>query len=139
MPLAKSPKERTVITKSHSRCLIFMAGITKAQGLIQPQGIPNCRHRCSPYFSIAEVIYRGFPVEEIVAQACAHQTPDSAKEEQIAVQDYGLKAADLQGEQFNKMRNYLGAQVSMMYANSLSSQPNDIEQLRQLVNALIVK
>ena len=61
------------------------------------------------------------------------------KEEQIAVQDYGLKAADLQGEQFNKMRNYLGAQVSMMYANSLSSQPNDIEQLRQLVNALIVK
>ena len=61
------------------------------------------------------------------------------KEEQIAVQDYGLKSADLQGEQFNKMRNYLGAQVSMMYANSLSSQPNDIEQLRQLVNALIVK
>ena len=90
-------------------------------------------------FSIAEVIYRGFPVEEIVAQACAHQTLGSAKEEQIAVQDYGLKAADLQGEQFNKMRNYLGAQVSMMYANSLSSQPNDIEQLRQLVNALIVK
>ena len=37
------------------------------------------------------------------------------------------------------MRNYLGAQVSMMYANSLSSQPNGIEQLRQLVNALIVK
>lgn len=153
-------------------------------------------------FSIAEVIYRGFPVEEIVAQACAHQTPGSAKEEQIvvgfltaaaiiagkdakeigivtanntlpspqkqegfivslgdhdyvlsgpacqrtvkmleqiAVQDYGLKAADLQGEQFNKMRNYLGAQVSMIYANSLSSQPNGIEQLRQLVNALIVK
>ena len=153
-------------------------------------------------FSIAEVIYRGFPAEEIVAQACAHQTPGSAKEEQIvvgfltaaaiiagkdakeigivtanntlpspqkqegfivslgdhdyvlsspacqrtvkmleqiAVQDYGLKAADLQGEQFNKMRNYLGAQVSMMYANSLSSQPNGIEQLRQLVNALIVK
>lgn len=152
-------------------------------------------------FSIAEVIYRGFPVEEIVAQACAHQTPGSAKEEQIvvgfltaaaiiagkdakeigiitanntlpspqkqegfivslgdhdyvlsspacqrtvkmleqiAVQDYGLKAADLQGEQFNKMRNYLGAQISMMYANSLSSQPNGIEQLRQLVNALIV-
>ena len=49
-----------------------------------------------------------------------------------------LKAADLQSEQFNKMRSYLGAQISMMYANSLSSQPNGIEQLRQLVNALIV-
>ena len=153
-------------------------------------------------FSIAEVIYRGFPAEEIVAQACAHQTPGSAKEEQIvvgfltaaaiiagkdakqigvvtpentlptpqkqegfivslgdhdyvlsgpacqrtvkmleqiAIKDYGMQPSDLPGVQFNKMRNYLGAQVSMMYANSLSSQPNGLEQLRKLVNALIVK
>lgn len=153
-------------------------------------------------FSIAEVIYRGFPAEEIVAQACAHQTPGSAKEEQIvvgfltaaaiiagkdakqigvvtpentlptpqkqegfivslgdhdyvlsspacqrtvkmleqiAIKDYGMQPSDLQGVKFNKMRNYLGAQVSMMYANSLSSQPNGLEQLRKLVNDLIVK
>ena len=37
------------------------------------------------------------------------------------------------------MRNYLGAQVSMIYANSLASQPNGLEQLRNLVNTLIVK
>ena len=59
--------------------------------------------------------------------------------EQIAIKDYGMQPSDLQGVQFNKMRNYLGAQVSMMYANSLSSQPNGLEQLRKLVNALIVK
>lgn len=153
-------------------------------------------------FSIAEVIYRGFPAEEIVAQACAHQTPGSAKDEQIvvgfltaaaiiagkdakqigivtanntlptpqkqegfivslgdhdyvlsspacqrtvkmleeiAIKDYGMSQADLKSAQFNKMRNYVGAQVSMMYANSLASQPNGLEQLRKLVNALIVK
>ena len=77
--------------------------------------------------------------EEIAAQACAHQTPGSAKEEQIALKDYGMKPSDLQGAQFNKMRNYLGAQVSMMYANSLASHPNGLEQLRKLVNTLIVK
>lgn len=31
--------------------------------------------------SIAEVIYRGFPAEEIVAQACAHNHPNGAKNE----------------------------------------------------------
>lgn len=153
-------------------------------------------------FSIAEVIYRGFPAEEIVAQACAHQTPGSDNEEQtvvgyltaaaiiagknpqsvgiltvqntlptpqkqegyiislgdhdyvlsgpacqktvkllqqIAAEDYGLSAQQLQGAAFNKMRNYLGAQVSMMYVNSLTSQPDGLEQVRKLVRALIVK
>lgn len=31
--------------------------------------------------SLAEVIYRGFPPEEVVAQACAHGAPSSAKDE----------------------------------------------------------
>lgn len=153
-------------------------------------------------FSIAEVIYRGFPAEEIVAQACAHQTPGNENEEQtvvgyltaaaiiagkdpqsigvvtlqntlpaphkqegyivslgdhdyvlsgpacqktvkllqqIAAEDYGLSEQQLQGEAFNKMRNYLGAQVSMMYVNSLTSQPDGPEQVRKLVRSLIVK
>ena len=123
-------------------------------------------------FSIAEVIYRGFPVEEIVAQACAHTIP-SGKDEQIvasylkaaaiiagkdaeklglvtskgtiptphkqegyitslgdhdfvlsgpacqksvailkeiAAKDYGMSKAGLEGEHFNRFRNYIGAQ-----------------------------
>lgn len=153
-------------------------------------------------FSLAEVIYRGFPAEEIVAQACAHQTPGSENEEQtvvgyltaaaiiagkdpqstgivtpqntlpspqkqegyiislgdhdyvlsgpacqktvkllrqIAAEDYGLSEQQLQGAAFNKMRNYLGAQVSMMYVDSLASQPNGLQEVRKLVRALIVK
>lgn len=31
--------------------------------------------------ALAEVIYRGFPAEEVVAQACAHGAPTSKKEE----------------------------------------------------------
>lgn len=153
-------------------------------------------------FSIAEVIYRGFPVEEIVAQACAHQTPGSINEEQTVVgfltaaailagkdaktyglvtanntlpspqkqegyitslgdhdyvlsgpacqktvkileqimrTDYGMNSDELKGEQFNKVRNYIGAQVSMMYVNSLSSEPNGEALVRQLVHNLIIK
>lgn len=30
-------------------------------------------------FSIAEIIYRGFPADFVVAQACAHEAPNSAK------------------------------------------------------------
>lgn len=153
-------------------------------------------------FSIAEVIYRGFPVEEIVAQACAHQTPGNINEEQTVVgfltaaailagkdaktyglvtanntlpspqkqegyitslgdhdyvlsgpacqktvkileqimrTDYGMNSDELKGEQFNKVRNYIGAQVSMMYVNSLSSEPNGEALVRQLVHNLIIK
>lgn len=32
-------------------------------------------------FSLAEVIYRGFPAETVIAQACAHGAPSSPKEE----------------------------------------------------------
>lgn len=35
--------------------------------------------------SIAEVMYRGFPAEEVVAQACAHTSPSSPKEEEMVV------------------------------------------------------
>lgn len=153
-------------------------------------------------FSIAEVIYRGFPVEEIVAQACAHQTPGSTNEEQTVVgfltaaaiiagkdakayglvtanntlpspqkqegyitslgdhdyvlsgpacqktvkllqkimtADYHMQASDLNGTQFNKVRNYIGAQVSMMYVNSLSSEADGEKLIRQLVSSLIIK
>lgn len=152
-------------------------------------------------FSIAEVIYRGFPVEEIVAQSCAHTIP-SGKDEQvvvgylkaaaiiagkdaeklglvtskgtiptphkqegyitslgdhdfvlsgpacqksvailkeIAAKDYGMTKADLEGEHFNRFRNYIGAQYSMMYIDSLASTKNGMERIRQAVKNVIVK
>lgn len=152
-------------------------------------------------FSIAEVIYRGFPVEEIVAQSCAHTIP-SGKDEQvvvgylkaaaiiagkdaeklglvtskgtiptphkqegyitslgdhdfvlsgpacqksvailkeIAAKDYGMSKADLEGEHFNRFRNYVGAQYSMMYIDSLASTKNGMERIRQAVKNVIVK
>lgn len=152
-------------------------------------------------FSIAEVIYRGFPVEEIVAQSCAHTIP-SGKEEQvvvgylkaaaiiagkdaeklglvtskgtiptphkqegyitslgdhdfvlsgpacqksvailkeIAAKDYGMSKADLEGEHFNRFRNYIGAQYSMMYIDSFASTKNGMERIRQAVKNVIVK
>ncbi len=152
-------------------------------------------------FSIAEVIYRGFPVEEIVAQSCAHTIP-SGKDEQvvvgylkaaaiiagkdaeklglvtskgtiptphkqegyitslgdhdfvlsgpacqksvailkeIAAKDYGMSKADLEGEHFNRFRNYIGAQYSMMYIDSLASTKNGMDKIRQAVKNVIVK
>ena len=152
-------------------------------------------------FSIAEVIYRGFPVEEIVAQACAHTIP-SGKDEQIvagylkaaaiiagkdaeklglvtskdtiptphkqegyitslgdhdfvlsgpacqksvailkeiAAKDYGMSKAGLEGEHFNRFRNYIGAQYSMMYIDSLASTKNGMDKIRQVVKNVIVK
>ena len=152
-------------------------------------------------FSIDEVIYRGFPVEEIVAQSCAHTIP-SGKDEQvvvgylkaaaiiagkdaeklglvtskgtiptphkqegyitslgdhdfvlsgpacqksvailkeIAAKDYGMSKADLEGEHFNRFRNYIGAQYSMMYIDSLASTKNGMERIRQAVKNVIVK
>ena len=152
-------------------------------------------------FSIAEVIYRGFPVEEIVAQSCAHTIP-SGKDEQIvagylkaaaiiagkdaeklglvtskdtiptphkqegyitslgdhdfvlsgpacqksvailkeiAAKDYGMSKAGLEGEHFNRFRNYIGAQYSMMYIDSLASTKNGMDKIRQAVKNVIVK
>lgn len=152
-------------------------------------------------FSIAEVIYRGFPVEEIVAQSCAHTIP-SGKDEQvvvgylkaaaiiagkdaeklglvtskgtiptphkqegyitslgdhdfvlsgpacqksvailkeIAAKDYGMTKAELEGEHFNRFRNYIGAQYSMMYIDSLASTKNGMERIRQAVKNVIIK
>ncbi len=152
-------------------------------------------------FSIAEVIYRGFPVEEIVAQACAHTIP-SGKDEQIvagylkaaaviagkdaeklglvtskdtiptphkqegyitslgdhdfvlsgpacqksvailkeiAAKDYGMSKAGLEGEHFNRFRNYIGAQYSMMYIDSLASTKNGMDKIRQAVKNVVVK
>lgn len=151
--------------------------------------------------SIAEVIYRGFPVEEIVAQACAHTIPTGKDEQvvvgylkaaaiiagkdavklglvnsdntiptphkqegyivslgdhdfvlsspacqksvailkQIAAKDYGMTKADLEGEYFNRFRNYIGAQYSMMYIDSLASTQNGMERIRQAVKNVIVK
>lgn len=151
--------------------------------------------------SIAEVIYRGFPVEEIVAQACAHTIPTGKDEQvvagylkaaaiiagkdavklglvnsdntiptphkqegyivslgdhdfvlsspacqksvailkQIAAKDYGMTKAELEGEHFNRFRNYIGAQYSMMYIDSLVSTKNGMERIRQAVKNVIVK
>lgn len=151
--------------------------------------------------SIAEVIYRGFPVEEIVAQACAHTIPTGKDEQvvagylkaaaiiagkdavklglvnsdntiptphkqegyivslgdhdfvlsspacqksvtilkQIAAKDYGMTKAELEGEHFNRFRNYIGAQYSMMYIDSLASGKNGMERIRQAVKNVIVK
>lgn len=151
--------------------------------------------------SIAEVIYRGFPVEEVVAQACAHTIPTSKDEQvvagylkaaaiiagkdavklglvnsdntiptphkqegyivslgdhdfvlsspacqksvailkQIAAKDYGMTKAELEGEHFNRFRNYIGAQYSMMYIDSLASTKNGMERIRQAVKNVIVK
>lgn len=152
-------------------------------------------------FSIAEVIYRGFPVEEIVAQSCAHTIPSGKDEQvvvgylkaaaiiagkdaeklglvtskgtiptphkqegyitslgdhdfvlsgpacqksvailkQIAAKDYGMTKAELEGEHFNRFRNYIGAQYSMMYIDSLASTKNGLERIRQAVKNVIVK
>lgn len=151
--------------------------------------------------SIAEVIYRGFPVEEIVAQACAHTIPTGKDEQvvagylkaaaiiagkdavklglvnsdntiptphkqegyivslgdhdfvlsspacqksvtilkQIAAKDYGMTKSELEGEHFNRFRNYIGAQYSMMYIDSLASTKNGMERIRQAVKNVIVK
>lgn len=151
--------------------------------------------------SIAEVIYRGFPVEEIVAQACAHTIPTGKDEQvvagylkaaaiiagkdavklglvnsdntiptphkqegyivslgdhdfvlsspacqksvailkQIAAKDYGMTKAELEGEHFNRFRNYIGAQYSMMYIDSLASTKNGMDKIRQAVKNVIVK
>lgn len=152
-------------------------------------------------FSIAEVIYRSFPVEEIVAQSCAHTIPSGKDEQvvvgylkaaaiiagkdaeklglvtskgtiptphkqegyitslgdhdfvlsgpacqksvailkQIAAKDYGMTKAELEGEHFNRFRNYIGAQYSMMYIDSLASTKNGMERIRQAVKNVIVK
>lgn len=152
-------------------------------------------------FSIAEVIYRGFPVEEIVAQSCAHTIPSGKDEQvvvgylkaaaiiagkdaeklglvtskgtiptphkqegyitslgdhdfvlsspacqksvailkQIAAKDYGMTKAELEGEHFNRFRNYIGAQYSMMYIDSLASTKNGMERIRQAVKNVIIK
>lgn len=152
-------------------------------------------------FSIAEVIYHGFPVEEIVAQSCAHTIPSGKDEQvvvgylkaaaiiagkdaeklglvtskgtiptphkqegyitslgdhdfvlsgpacqksvailkQIAAKDYGMTKAELEGEHFNRFRNYIGAQYSMMYIDSLASTKNGMERIRQAVKNVIVK
>lgn len=152
-------------------------------------------------FSIAEVIYRGFPVEEIVAQSCAHTIPSGKDEQvvvgylkaaaiiagkdaeklglvtskgtiptphkqegyitslgdhdfvlsspacqksvailkQIAAKDYGMTKAELEGEHFNRFRNYIGAQYSMMYIDSLASTKNGMERICQAVKNVIVK
>lgn len=152
-------------------------------------------------FSIAEVIYRGFPVEEIVAQSCAHTIPSGKDEQvvvgylkaaaiiagkdaeklglvtskgtiptphkqegyivslgdhdfvlsgpacqksvailkQIAARDYGMTKAELEGEHFNRFRNYIGAQYSMMYIDSLASTKNGMERIRRAVKNVIVK
>lgn len=152
-------------------------------------------------FSIAEVIYRGFPVEEVVAQACAHTIPTGKDEQvvagylkaaaiiagkdavklglvnsdntiptphkqegyivslgdhdfvlsspacqksvailkQIAAKDYGMTKAELEGEHFNRFRNYIGAQYSMMYIDSLASTKNGMERIRKAVKNVIVK
>lgn len=152
-------------------------------------------------FSIAEVIYRGFPVEEIVAQSCAHTIPTGKDEQvvagylkaaaiiagkdavklglvnsdntiptphkqegyivslgdhdfvlsspacqksvailkQIAAKDYDMTKAELEGEHFNRFRNYIGAQYSMMYIDSLASTKNGMERIRQAVKNVIVK
>lgn len=152
-------------------------------------------------FSIAEVIYRGFPVEEIVAQSCAHTIPTGKDEQvvvgylkaaaiiagkdaeklglvtskgtiptphkqegyitslgdhdfvlsgpacqksvailkEIAAKDYGMTKAELEGEHFNRFRNYIGAQYSMMYIDSLASTQNGMERIRQAVKNVIVK
>lgn len=151
--------------------------------------------------SIAEVIYRGFPVEEIVAQSCAHTIPTGKDEQvvagylraaaiiagkdaeklglvnsdntiptphkqegyivslgdhdfvlsgpacqksvailkQIAAKDYGMSKAELEGEHFNRFRNYIGAQYSMMYIDSLASTKNGMDRIRQAVKNVIVK
>lgn len=152
-------------------------------------------------FSIAEVIYRGFPVEEVVAQSCAHTIPTGKDEltvvgylkaaaiiagkdaeklglvtskdtiptphkqegyitslgdhdfvlsgpacqksvailKEIAAKDYGMSKAELEGEHFNRFRNYIGAQYSMMYIDSLASTKNGMDRIRQAVKAAIIK
>ena len=58
---------------------------------------------------------------------------------QIAAKDYGMTKAELEGEHFNRFRNYIGAQYSMMYIDSLASTKNGMERIRQAVKNVIVK
>ena len=151
--------------------------------------------------SLAEVIYRGFPPDEIVAQACAHGAPTSAKEEgevvgwlkaaslmagkdpvkygllngsgtglpaphrqegyivhlgdhdwvlsvpaaqksvavlkKIAEEDYGMDSKAADSSVFHAFRNYIGAQVSLMYLNFLAAEPDGAEQVRKLVHRIV--
>ena len=50
-----------------------------------------------------------------------------------------MTKAELEGEHFNRFRNYIGAQYSMMYIDSLASTKNGMERIRQAVNNVIVK
>ena len=149
--------------------------------------------------SIAEVIYRGFPPKEIVAQACAHNHPNGGKDEaqvvgwikaaaiiagkdpialglltaddkipspqrqegyivhlgdhdfvlsspacqksvkllaSIAQKHYGIAPGS---STFNKMRNYLGAQVGMMRINALEAEVDGARKVESLVKAIILK
>ena len=56
-----------------------------------------------------------------------------------AAKDYGMTKAELEGEHFNRFRNYIGAQYSMMYIDSLASTKNGMERIRQAVKNVIVK
>lgn len=153
--------------------------------------------------SLAEVIYRGFPAEEVIAQACAHGAPSSPKEEEavcgwlraaalmagrdpveygltdrsgrafpsahhqegyivhlgdhdwvlsspaaqktvkdlkrIAEQDYGISGAALDGAEFNAFRNYVGAQLSYMYLNSLEGRKDGYEMIRAEVAKVVLR
>lgn len=153
--------------------------------------------------SLAEVIYRGFPAEEVIAQACAHGAPSSPKEEEtvcswlraaammagkdpaeygltdrtgkafpsahrqecyivhlgdhdwvlsspaaqktvkdlkrIAQEDYGMSGSALDGAGFNAFRNYVGAQLSYMYLNSLEGQKDGYEKIRAEVARVVLK
>lgn len=149
--------------------------------------------------SIAESIYRGLPADTIVAQACAHSHPGSAKEEasvvawikagaiiagknplalgllnndgtglpaphqqagyivhladhdfvlsvpaaqksiaalqKIAKENYGMSEHDLTTLNFNKFRNYLGAQLSFMRINQAMTD----NTIKKLVASVIKK
>lgn len=153
--------------------------------------------------SIAESIYRALPANVIVAQACAHNNPGTAKDEaevvnwikaaaiianknpislgllstdgttlpsphkqegyitnladhdfvlsvpaaqksvkvlqEIAKSEYNLSENDLNSITFNKFRNYIAAQVSMMRINHAQSDGNAMASVKSLVRTVITK
>lgn len=57
----------------------------------------------------------------------------------ICQKDYGFTEKEANGARFNAFRNYIGAQVSFLYVNHLSSLPDAESQLRNLCQQVVLK
>ncbi len=57
----------------------------------------------------------------------------------ICQKDYGFTAEEAKDARFNAFRNYIGAQVSFLYINHLSSLPDAEAQMRHLCKQVVIR